>query len=149
MQVLLRKNVANIGQKGEVKNVKKGYYFNYLLPQGIAVLANSDMFKKHEEVKARAVKKAKELAENAADIKKLIEKAKLVFTLKASGKKKTYGAVTEKDIIEKVKDELKLELNKDHFPEKEHLKELGKHEVPIELAKDVVATLKVELKEAK
>ena len=145
MQVLLRQNIPNVGTKGDVITVKKGYYFNYLLPQKFATLANADMLARHEERKKQAVAKAKELEKDAEKVKKQLEKLTLTFEVKA-GKKKIYGSISEKDIIEKIKAEAGFELTLDNFPEKEHLKELGTIDVPIQLAKGVIAKVPVEIK---
>ena len=60
MKIILKKEVANLGEAGEVVNVKTGYALNYLVPQGFATIATPSALKQHEEtIRQRAHKEAK------------------------------------------------------------------------------------------
>ena len=72
MKIILKKEVANLGEAGEVVNVKTGYALNYLVPQGFATIATPSALKQHEEtIRQRAHKEAKIVADAQAFADKL------------------------------------------------------------------------------
>lgn len=100
MQVILKKEVANLGHVDDVVNVKTGYALNYLVPQGIAVVGTPSALKQHEEtVRQRAHKEAKKVADAekvAAKISSLLVKV----SAKVSENGKIYGSVTTAQLAE-------------------------------------------------
>ena len=67
MKIILKKDVANLGDAGEVVEVKTGYALNYLVPQGFAAIGTPSALKQHEEtIRQRAHKEAKNIAEAVA-----------------------------------------------------------------------------------
>ena len=99
MKVILLEPLENLGDVGQVVNVKPGYARNYLLPRGLAVSATESNLKALE-AKIRA--QAKRLAERKADaerLKELLENLTLTIPVRA-GENKIYGSVTAKDIAE-------------------------------------------------
>ncbi|MCH5174867.1 MAG: 50S ribosomal protein L9 [Prevotellaceae bacterium] len=98
MKVILKKDVIGLGYKDEVLTVKDGYGRNYLLPQGLAVLATEKAVKQlNEELKQRAHKIAKIKADAEAQAKKF-EGASLTIKAKVSEGKNIYGSVGAKEI---------------------------------------------------
>ena len=106
MEVILKKDVENLGYANDIVNVKPGYANNYLLPNGLATVATESARKVlAENLKQRAHKDAKILADAQALAAK-IEAVKLSFTVKAE-EGRIFGSVTAADIAE--------ELNKKGF----------------------------------
>ena len=98
MKIILKKDVIGLGYKDEVLTVKDGYGRNYLLPQGLAVLATEKAVKQlNEELKQRAHKIAKIKADAEAQAKKF-EGASLTIKAKVSEGKNIYGSVGAKEI---------------------------------------------------
>ncbi len=112
MQVILTKNIPGTGYTGDVKNVKPGHFRNYLLPNGLALRATKEASKKYEAMREQIVKEKAELVAKAeATLRKLAD-ITLVFKVKASEKGTLYGSVTEEDVIEKLKEVAKMELDR-------------------------------------
>jgi len=142
MKVIFVKDIPGIARKNDIKNVKPGYYHNYLLPRGMAVLATEKLIAATEAKRAAEGLRLEELARNAAEIAKKIEGAKLILKHKVTSKGKLYAAVTEKEILEVIKSELKIELAKDNLKMKP-IKKVGEAEIEIHLPGDVKAKLTV------
>ncbi len=142
MQVILTQNIKGLGQKGEVKNVKDGYFMNFLAPRKLAQKATPDMVKRAEEKAKNAVVEKEKLAEQAASVKEKLEALEVVIKAKASGQT-LYAALTEDQIIEAVLAAAKIRLGKENLPSKLHIKEVGEHVLELKLAGDLKANLKV------
>lgn len=137
MKVILTQNVPNLGQAGDVKEVKKGYGFNYLLPEGLAELATPGALKTIQAIVARAKKEQNEhLAALAASVQALDGK---LVTIKAKAKDgKLFGSVTKARLVKALEgavDETMLVLD-------QPIKVLGDYEIPVQ-AGTVKATVKL------
>ena len=150
MKVILKKRIPNLGHEWDMVTVKSGYGRNYLLPQNLADLATPALIKKAEMNSKERVQKMEETMANAKQMIEKLSKITLHFKMKAKGKK-LYGSVTEKDIVDSLLKDHKIELSKEMIKMKEHLKTLGDHKVKIHLAEGVEATVgvKVEAEESK
>jgi len=145
MEVILKKDMQPLGFKDEIVSVKNGYGRNYLIPQGIAVLATESAKKMHEEtIKQRAKKDAKLKADAEAIAAKIAE-----LTVKVSAKagetKKIFGSVNNIQVAEAlgasgVQVDRKAIKILGGNPS-----ELGSYEAEIKLHKDVSATFKFEV----
>ena len=94
MKIILKKEVANLGEAGEVVEVKSGYALNYLIPQGFAVMGTKSALKQHEEtLRQRAHKEAKFVADAEAIAAQLAAQTVKV-AVKVSESGKIYGSVT-------------------------------------------------------
>lgn len=94
MQVILKKEVANLGHQDDVVKVKAGYALNYLIPQGMAIIATASALKQHAEtVRQRAHKEAK-LVEEANALATAVAAAKVSVAVKVSESGKIFGSVT-------------------------------------------------------
>jgi large subunit ribosomal protein L9 len=142
MKVILKTRIPNLGFEWDIVNVKDGYARNYLLPKKLADLATPKLIKLAEKRMEERVKQMEELVLSAKETAEKLGKIELLFTKKARGTK-LYGSISEKDIVESLKKEHKLEIDKDSVRLKESLKELGDHKVSIHLAEGVEASIKV------
>ena len=108
MQVILIKTVADLGEAGNVKNVKPGYARNYLFPNGLAEVATPALIAKAE---AARVKQAKNESTDEAELKKSLGKVvDFVLELSASANKdgKLYGSITAEQVLRELSLKLKL-----------------------------------------
>ena len=145
MEVILKKDMQPLGFKDEIVSVKNGYGRNYLIPQGIAILATESAKKMHEEtIKQRAKKDAKLKADAEAIAAKIAE-----LTVKVSAKagetKKIFGSVNNIQVAEALG-------NSGVEVDRKAIKilggnpsELGSYEAEIKLHKEVAATFKFEV----
>jgi large subunit ribosomal protein L9 len=142
MQVILREDMENLGKSGEVVSVKSGYGRNYLLPQGLAVIATEQDVKRvaHEKrvIASRNAKLSKDIQAQADRLNQV----SVSIPVSVGEEEKLYGSVTGRDISEALQakgvtvDSKSLVLD-------EPLKALGLAEVPVKLGRGITATIKV------
>ena len=145
MQVVFLQNVKGVGRKGEVKNVAEGYYFNFLLPKKIAVMATPGKLQEAAKMRESEVLQKGRIAEEAKAIKAKLQDAKLVIKSKANGDK-LYGSIGEKDIIDLIAKEFNVKLDKSHLKLSEHIKVAGVYEIPLHLAEGIEAKITLTIK---
>lgn len=137
MEVILLKEVHNLGHPGEVVKVKNGYARNYLIPKQFAVLKTLEAAKKLDEQKAELEQKAKEKRDKyAAVLDQLAELGELEVFAKAGEDEKLFGTVTNAHIAQLLKENHEVELDKKQIVVREHIKSLGTYPVQIQLNKD-------------
>ena len=146
MEVILKQDVYNLGHKDEIVNVKSGYARNYLIPKGLALVANASNKKMHEEtVKQRAFKQEKikgEAEKIAASLKGL--KVKIGAKTGTSGK--IFGSVNALQIAEAIKKQHDIEVDrKKIMVNGENIKEVGNYTAQINLHKEVSVELEFEV----
>lgn len=143
MKVILLTDVNKVGKKGEIKDVADGYARNYLIARGLAVMASSGSKKVLDQQKKEEAELDEKRREEAKELKKILEDRTLTFKVKAK-EGKVSGSVSTKQI----EDELKkqgIAIDKRKIKDNEPLNELGTYEIRIELYKDVIGKIKVEL----
>ena len=142
MEVILREDYPSLGFTGDTVRVKPGYARNFLIPRGLAVVANTRQANviKHE-MQAINAKKAR-LKELATEKKGQIENLKLEFKLKAGEEGKVFGVVTSQNLEDSIKKE-GIEIEKKQIKLTEPIKAEGEFDIPVKLHSEVVANLKV------
>ncbi len=140
--VILRENVDGLGTIGDVVTVKAGYARNYLLPQGLASVADSRNVKELEHQKRQLARKLEKVTKDAEGVKARIEKVTCEFTQRAGEEGKLFGSVTSMDLETKLQ-EAGIEIPRKKIQLGEPIKSLGEHTVPVKLDAGVVAELKV------
>lgn len=143
MQVLLLKDVPNLGKAGTVKNVADGYARNYLFPQKLAVPATPEAMKQAEAIRKAALRRQQRMEEEAEALAKELEVITLIFKAKAGESGKLYGSVTVGHIAEALSAKMGMEFDKRKIDLEEPLKELGAHQVRIKLAPNVSGFVRV------
>jgi large subunit ribosomal protein L9 len=137
MKILLTQDVYKLGLAGEVKAVADGYGRNYLLPQGLGILATAGALKRAEALKHKALqKRAAEQAEVSA-LASLIDGKTVSFAVKAGEKGKLYGSVTAASIAQQLSALIGAEVDKRRIELREPIREVGAHVVNVRLATDV------------
>lgn len=137
MQVILKKNVDNLGYANELVTVKNGYGRNFLIPQGYATLATASAKKAHAEImKQKSHKDSKILAE-AEELGKKLEASAVKIVTKAGDKGKIFGSVNTVQLSDALK-AAGIEIDRKSLKIKdEPIKEIGSFEATANLHKDV------------
>lgn len=145
MKVILTREVKGLGRTDDIVNVAEGYARNYLFPRKLAMeatkitLAEVEKRRKIEEAKGeKAVEESKELAERIAGVQVTIQG-------KVGTGTKLYGSITPTDIADALKEQTGLEVDKRKIELDEPIKSLGTYDVPINLHREAVASVKVEV----
>ena len=143
MKIILKKEVANLGEAGDVVEVKAGYALNYLVPQGFASVGTPSAPKQHVEIlDQRAHKEAKLVADAQAAAAK-IEAVDIVIPAKVGENGKLYGAVTAAQVAEALA-AAGVEVEKKNITLSD-IKELGEFEGKVKCYKGVFANIKVKV----
>lgn len=142
MKVLLLEDVYKLGRAGEVKRVAAGYGRNFLLPQGLAVLATPGALKQAEQIKQAAATRRKARNEEMQDVAEQLSDIVLTFPAKASETGKLYGSVTTQMIADALSDEIGIEVERRQI-DSQPLRSLGEHKVEVRLTVDLVPEITV------
>jgi large subunit ribosomal protein L9 len=142
MKVLLLKDVYKLGRAGDVKKVADGYGRNYLIPQGMAVLATAGALTRVDRLRSRAAAQRAALNEEMQGVAAKIKGLVLVFSSKAGETGKLYGSVTTHEIAEAINAKTGLEIDKRQV-ESEPIRTLGEHVAHVRLTIDMVPEIKV------
>ena len=141
MKIILKKEVANLGEAGDIVEVKKGYARNYLIPQGYAVAGTPSAIKQQEEtVRQRAHKEARNIAEAEARAAQ-IAATPVEVKVKVSESGKLYGSVTAIQVAEALQ-AAGIEADKKDITVPE-IKEVGEFEAKVKCYKGVFADVKL------
>lgn len=144
MKIILKENVANLGYKDDVVEVKDGYGRNYLIPQGKAVIANASSLKQlAEDQKQRAHKIAKML-EDAKAAAAALEGVALTIATKTSATGTIFGSVGAIQIAEAL-EKLGHNVDRKLISIKETVKEIGKYNATIKFHKEVSVEIPFEV----
>ena len=145
MQIILKKDVANLGHADDVVTVKTGYAMNYLIPQGFAIAATPSALKQHAEtIRQRAHKEAKKVADAealAASINAILVKV----AAKVSETGKIYGSITTAQLAEALAAAGVEVDKKDITILANEVKELGIYDAEVKCYKAVKGTFKFEV----
>ncbi|MEA1878011.1 MAG: 50S ribosomal protein L9 [Bacteroidota bacterium] len=145
MDIILKKDVPNLGHQDDIISVKNGYGRNFLIPKGMAILATPSERKNHEEKLRQQAHKEEKLRLDAEAKAKKLSAVELKIGAKTSTTGKIFGSVNTIQIAE--------ELNKKGFEidrknislNEEAIKEIGTYTVSIKLYKDIKAELSFEV----
>lgn len=144
-QVLLIKDVQDLGRSGDVVGVKAGYARNYLIPRGFGYMANRQTLRiqarLQEERAARAAEDRKEAEKQAQELQELT----LTAIVKVDPEGHMYGSVSAQDILKLVAEKGKIELEKRSIQLKAPIKQLGVHKVTARLKEGVEATFSLKV----
>ena len=145
MEVILKKNVDNLGYVNEMVTVKPGFGRNFLIPQGYAILATASAKKAHAEImKQKSHKDSKVLAE-AQVLGTKIEATSVKIVTKAGEKGKIFGSVNTIQLSEALKAE-GVDVDRKSLKIKdEPIREVGSYEATANLHKEVKATFTFEV----
>jgi large subunit ribosomal protein L9 len=142
MKVMLLKDVYKLGRAGDVKRVADGYGRNYLLPQGLAVLATPGALKQTERIKTQGTVQRQVLNEEMSAVGEQLNGTVLTFTARASETDKLYGSVTTQMIAESISEKIGIEINRRQI-DSQPLRTLGEHKVNVRLTVDLVPEVTV------
>ncbi len=137
MKVLLLKDVYKLGRAGDVKRVADGFGRNYLLPQGLAVLATLGAIKQSEHIRARANEQRALLNKEMDVIAKRVDGAYVTFSARASETGKLYGSITTQMIAEALTKKTGVEVNRRQI-ENQPLRLLGTYKISVRLTVDLI-----------
>jgi large subunit ribosomal protein L9 len=142
MKVLLIKDVYKLGRAGDIKKVADGYGRNFLVPQGMAVLATPGAMKTAERIRSKAAERRTILNEEMSVVAEALKKIQLTFGARAGETGKLYGSITSQEIADAIQQKSGYEIKRQQL-DMQPLRALGEHTVRVRLTMDLIPEMKV------
>ena len=144
MEVILKKDVQNIGEAGDIVTVKDGYARNFLLPQNFAEIATKGAKENREKNLARIKAKQEKLhAEALETAKKIEELGSIEFSAKAGESGKLFGTITTKKLTEELQAKSGIEVDRKNVSLNAPINKVGEYTMLIKLTSKVRTELTV------
>ena len=143
IKVILKENIKGVGKKDEIVEVKDGYANNFLLNQNKAILATPENINKLKARNEKIQKNHDRDVKNAKELKETLASKEIVLKVKVGENNKVFGSISAKEIVQAVKDQLNIDIDKKKVSADSKLKEIGVHNVELKLHSEVRANLKV------
>ena len=144
MQVILKKDVQNVGEAGDVVNVKDGYARNFLIPQNVAEIATEGALRNREQNLARIKAKQEKLHQEALELAQKIEALeKLELTARAGESGKLFGTITTKKLAEELNAKLGTSIDRKIISLDAAINKIGEYRMLIKLTSKVKTELTV------
>jgi large subunit ribosomal protein L9 len=137
MKVMLLKDIYKLGNAGDVKKVADGYARNYLIPQGLAMMARPGVLKQAERIREKATEERVRLNEELGEVAERLSGLELTFAVKAGETGRLYGSVTSQMIATSIEENAGAVVERRNI-ETQPIKLLGVHTIPVRLTIDLV-----------
>ncbi len=145
MKVVLREDVETLGRKGDLVDVADGYGRNFLMPRGLAIRATKGVVKQADAMRRNRAARDERERGAAEELASRIGASPVRITVRAGEAGKLFGSVTSADLVEALRAQSEIVLERRWLELDEPLKELGTAQVPVRLHAEVTATLVVEV----
>ena len=146
MEIILTQDVKNLGYKNDIVNVKPGYARNYLIPQGMAILATESARKVLAENMRQQAYKQEKIKKEAQELATVLEGLSLRIPAKAASTGKIYGSVNNVQIANAIKEAKGIEIDrKQILVDDDTIKEVGNYKAKVRLHKDVTVEISFEV----
>ncbi|HLO90168.1 MAG: 50S ribosomal protein L9 [Chloroflexota bacterium] len=146
MDVILKKDIPNLGFATDIVKVRPGYARNYLIPQGLAIMATEPNRKMNTETLKQKAFKEDKIRNEAEAMAKLLENVTVKVGAKVASTGKIFGAVNAIQIAEALKDQFNYDLDRKKIHiEGDKIKEVGEYKAKVMLHKGVTVNLNFEV----
>jgi large subunit ribosomal protein L9 len=142
MKVLLIKDVYKLGRAGDVKKVADGYGRNFLLPQGMAVLATPGAMKAAERIRQKAAEQRSVLNDEMGMVADALKNIQISFGARAGETGKLYGSITSQEIVDAIQQKTGHTIKRQQL-DMQPLRTLGEHIVRVRLTMDLIPEIKI------
>ena len=145
MQLILLENIKNLGQIGDVINVKRGYGRNFLVKYGKALKASKENIDLVNKKKAELNEKNLELKKKAKKIYSSIDQKKYKFSKRAKENEELYGSIKPKEISKAIENISKIEIKPSQIDLGKEINKIGLYEAKINLHAEIQAKIHIEV----
>ena len=145
MEVILLQDIDKVGSKFDVVKVRPGYGRNYLIPQGLARIANEANKKHLSEISKQRSAKIAKLVEEMSSLAEKLKQTKFTVGAKAGATGKLFGSVTNIQLSDAIKKQLDVDIDRKKIHLQGDVKETGMHKATVNLFKDVTAEVEFEV----
>ncbi|MBK6639878.1 MAG: 50S ribosomal protein L9 [Bacteroidia bacterium] len=145
MEIILKQDVKNLGYAHDVVKVRNGYGLNYLIPNGLAVIANESNIKINAEVLRQRSHKLEKLKTEAEKVKTAIENVVLTIPAKVGENGKLFGSVTTQQLADVLKKMGHTIEKRQISMKEEHIKSVGTYTAEVQLHREVTVPVTFEV----
>ena len=146
MEIILLQDVTNLGHKDDIVNVKNGYANNYLLPNGMAIIATPSNRKVLAENLRQRAKKEEKIRKDAETLKAAVNEKTVRLTAKVGENGRLFGSITSDQIAEALKEQHNYDVDRKKIVvDGAKLKEVGTHTAQINIYKEIKAQINIEV----
>ncbi len=146
MEVILKKDIPNLGFATDLVKVKPGYARNYLIPQGLAIMATEPNRKMNAETLKQKAFKEDKIRKEAESIAKQLEAVNVKIGAKAAANGKIFGAVNALQVAEALKDQFNIDVDRKKIHlDGDKIKEVGEYKAKVMLTKGVTVLVSFEV----
>lgn len=142
MRLILKKEVVNLGDAGDIVKVADGYGRNFLIPNGMAVPANDGSIRQAEHQKKVADSIRRKNLENSRTLARTLESTAVSIRRETGDDDRLFGSVTNRDIADALAEE-GIQLDRRSIQLSEQIKTIGLFTVPVRLHREVTANIRV------
>jgi large subunit ribosomal protein L9 len=139
---MLIKDVYKLGRAGDIKKVADGYGRNYLIPQGLAVIATAGAISQAEKIRSKAEVQRAQLNNELKDLADHVNGVVLSFAAKAGETGKLYGSITTQDVATAIQEQTRYEVKKQQI-DMQPIRNLGEYKARVRLTIDLVPEVKI------
>lgn len=143
MKVILLEEVRGKGGEGDVVEVARGFANNYLLPKGMAMKATPGNMKQLEQRRNNIAKREEVRVANAEALKEQLEGTQIVVKARVGEEGQLFGSVTTQMVVDGIKEEKDLDIDRRRVDIRQAIKHVGEHEVEISLYREIRAIVKI------
>jgi large subunit ribosomal protein L9 len=148
MEIILNTDIPKLGYSGDVVTVKPGYARNFLIPKGMAVVANASNRKMRAEMMKQQANKLAKKKDDAQTLANKLEATELTLKVKTGTTTKIFGSVTTLQVAHLLKQE-GFDIDRRNITFENPIKEIGTYKAQVECYKDIVAEVTVNVKPEK
>lgn len=146
MEVILKKDIPNLGFATDLVKVRDGYARNYLIPQGLAIMATEPNRKMNAETLKQKAFKEDKIRKEAESIAKQLEAVNVKIGAKAAANGKIFGAVNALQVAEALKDQFNIDVDRKKIHlDGDKIKEVGEYKAKVMLTKGVTVLVSFEV----
>jgi large subunit ribosomal protein L9 len=145
MKVILKQDIKTLGKRGDIKEVSDGYARNFLLPKSLAMEATSGNLKLLADQKENAAKREAQDNAEAQELAKKLTGQSVTFKAKTGEGGRLFGSITAKDIVDQIKKEHNLDLDKRKLEIDDSIKNIGTYPVKVHLYKGISVEITVKV----
>ncbi len=143
MRVILLDDVENLGQAGDVVEVKDGYARNYLIPRGLVQPATKGALKQIDQIRQAAEKRRARERGHAESIAAVLKETVIEFRARAGERNRLYGSITNADIANAIQEQTGITIDRRAIVLERPLRQLGEYVIPVRLVAGVVGEVRV------
>ena len=146
MEVILTQDVAKLGYKDDIVNVKNGYANNYLFPQGMAIMATATNRKIHAENMRQRAFKEERIRKEAETLKEALEGKVVRVAAKVGANGQIFGSVNNVQVADALKGQYSYDIDRKKIVvDGNRVKEVGSYPITINIHKDIKAEITLEV----